>query len=567
MAPADAVPALAALLPNEHLASWARIALEAIPDRAVDAALRDALTTLNGRQAIGVINSIGVRRDADAVDELSNRLTDSNADVASAAAVALGHIGTEPATTALRQALADSPAPVRSAVAEGCILCAEKLLADGKSDEAAQLYDEVRNADVPKPRILEATRGAIIARQAEGIPLMAELLESGDRALFRLGLTTSRELLGGEVTDALVTTLGKTTPERQALLMEAFADRDDIAALPAVLEAAGSGPVAVRVAALEALKRLGNASCVPSLLEIAVEADEQVAEAAKAALEGLPGDDVNADLVARLPKAKGKMRQLVIEAVGLRRIDAVPALLEAANDSDAEVRSAALTALGSTVGLGNLSVLIERVVTPTNTDDQQAAGQALRAACIRLPDQDACAKKLEEAMSRASASVKNNILEILGAMGGTESLRVIGASAKDGTPELQDTASRLLGEWMTVDAASTLLDVAKTPNATYRIRALRGYLRLARQFRMPDKQRAEMCRNALQAATRDDEKTLVMEVLDRYPSVDTLKVAVEAAKDPAVKKQATATAKVIAEQLDGNASEVKKLLSQLGSDQ
>ncbi len=275
---------------------------------------------------------------------------------------------------------------------------------------------------------------------------------------------------------------------------------------------------------------------------------------------------MNADLVARLPKAKGKMRQLVIEAVGLRRIDAVPALLEAANDSDAEVRSAALTALGSTVGLGNLSVLIERVVSPTNTDDQRAAEQALRAACIRLPDQDACAKKLEEAMSRASASVKNNILEILGAMGGTESLRVIGASAKDGTPELQDTASRLLGEWMTVDAASTLLDVAKTPNATYRIRALRGYLRLARQFRMPDKQRAEMCRNALQAATRDDEKTLVMEVLDRYPSVDTLKVAVEAAKDPAVKKQATATAKVIAEQLDGNASEVKKLLSQLGND-
>ncbi len=254
----DAVPALAALLPNEHLASWARIALEAIPDRAVDKALRDALTTLNGRQAIGVINSIGVRRDADAVDELSNRLTDSNADVASAAAVALGHIGSEPATTALRQALADSPAPVRSAVAEGCILCAEKLLADGKSDEAAQLYDQVRNADVPKPRILEATRGAIIARQTEGIPLMAELLESGDRALFRLGLTTSRELLGGEVTDALVTTLGKTTPERQALLMEAFADRDDIAALPAVLEAAGSGPVAVRVAALEGAQASGQ---------------------------------------------------------------------------------------------------------------------------------------------------------------------------------------------------------------------------------------------------------------------------------------------------------------------
>ncbi len=36
----QAVPALAALLDDEQLAAWARIALEAIPDPAADAALR-----------------------------------------------------------------------------------------------------------------------------------------------------------------------------------------------------------------------------------------------------------------------------------------------------------------------------------------------------------------------------------------------------------------------------------------------------------------------------------------------------------------------------------------------
>src|SRR5688500_12479056 len=46
---ADAVPALAALLPDKELASWARIALEAIPDPAADDALRDALNKLEGR--------------------------------------------------------------------------------------------------------------------------------------------------------------------------------------------------------------------------------------------------------------------------------------------------------------------------------------------------------------------------------------------------------------------------------------------------------------------------------------------------------------------------------------
>src|SRR5206468_571066 len=105
----DAVPELAKLLANERLNSWARIALEAIPGKEVDEALRKAAESLQGRLLVGVLNSIGVRRDAAAVELLSGRLKDSDADVASAAAVALGHIGNGAAAKPLRQALATAP--------------------------------------------------------------------------------------------------------------------------------------------------------------------------------------------------------------------------------------------------------------------------------------------------------------------------------------------------------------------------------------------------------------------------------------------------------------------------
>src|ERR1044071_342608 len=49
----DAVPALAALLSNADLASWARIALEAIPDSAADDALRAAMGNLQGKLLVG----------------------------------------------------------------------------------------------------------------------------------------------------------------------------------------------------------------------------------------------------------------------------------------------------------------------------------------------------------------------------------------------------------------------------------------------------------------------------------------------------------------------------------
>src|ERR1035437_7463411 len=84
----DAVPVLAPLLADPQLASWARIALEAIPDAAAAGALREALGKLQGRLLTGAINSIGVRRDAKAVPGLLEKLKDADADVASAAAEA-----------------------------------------------------------------------------------------------------------------------------------------------------------------------------------------------------------------------------------------------------------------------------------------------------------------------------------------------------------------------------------------------------------------------------------------------------------------------------------------------
>ena len=174
------MPALAALLADEELASWARIALEAIPGPEADEALREAMGKVEGRLLIGVINSIGVRRDAEAVDGLAERLKDADADVASAAAVALGQIGNAPATKILRASRWPAPPP-RSArrSPKGASCVPRRLLAEGKADEAAKLYDEVRKADVPKQRVVEATRGAILARQSAGVPLLVEQLRVG----------------------------------------------------------------------------------------------------------------------------------------------------------------------------------------------------------------------------------------------------------------------------------------------------------------------------------------------------------------------------------------------------
>jgi HEAT repeat protein len=563
----EAVPELAKLLADEQLASWARIALEAIPDSAADEALRKATDTLKGRLLVGTINSIGVRRDTNAVDPLITRLKDQDAEVASAAAVALGRIGNAAATKTLRQSLAGATVPVRTAVAEGCILCAERLMADGKANDAVEIYDEVRRADVPKQRILEATRGAILARKTDGIPLLIEQLRSTDKGFFQIGLSTARELSGREVADALGAEVAHTKPERAALLLYVLADRKDSVVSPAVLETAKNGDKQVRIAAIGVIGHSGDAASVSTLLEIATDADAELAQSAKTAIADLPGENVNKEIAARLPQAEGKALAVLIEVVGQRRIEVTAPLVKALDHSDTAIRSAALTALGETVGPKEVSVLLSQVLAPKNPSDAQVAARALQAACIRMPDREACAADLAAAMPRASLSTKSNLLAILGAMGGSKALETIAVAMKSGDEELQDTGSRVLGQWMSVDAAPVLLDLAKTASSSkYQVRALRGYIRLVRQFQMPEAQRAEMCQKALEASGRADERKLVLAVLKRYPSVDTLKVAVKATEVPALREDASVVVMAIAEKLGDKSTEARDLLAKIGLD-
>lgn len=91
-----AVPALAALLTHPQLAHYARFGLEPIPDPSVDEALRAALAEVKRKLLVGVINSIGHRRDTKALDAVSELLHDADSAVAQTANATLARIRPPP---------------------------------------------------------------------------------------------------------------------------------------------------------------------------------------------------------------------------------------------------------------------------------------------------------------------------------------------------------------------------------------------------------------------------------------------------------------------------------------
>jgi HEAT repeat protein len=567
---AAAVPALAPLLANPRLASWARIPLEAIPGPEASAALREAAGSLDGRLLAGVLTSLGVRGDTAALPLLAEKITARDPEVAAAAAWALGLLATPEAAAVLIGGLEKTGSPERlDTLAAAAVLCAAGLEAAGRADDAAAACEAVQAADVSPQRRAEATRGVIIAKGAAGIPLLVETLRSPTKRLANMAVFTARDLGHGAGGDAAVAAAVDETllaeveaataagiVPRAVVLIDVLAERGAGAASGPLVAglaraAALDSPKPIRLAALEALGRTGDAAVVGPLLAAAADEDPGIADTARAAVSAVSGAAVDREIVSRLAGADASMLPALVELVGRRRIDAVAALLPLAGHPDEQVRRATLVALGPTVDLANLGVLVTASTAATSDAERELARTALREASVRMADREGCAAKLAAALEKAPAEAKVMLLDVIGEVGGTKAVATMAAAARSGEAALEDAATRLLGKWMTTDAAPVLLELATAePAGRFQTRALRGYIRIARQFVLPDDERAAMCRRALAAAGEDADRKAVLEILMRYPSAATLVVAEEAAKLPGLEAEARKAAAEIRAKLE-----------------
>lgn len=343
----QAVPVLAPLLADEKLSHMARFALEPIADPAVDEALRAALGKVKGQLLVGVINSLGVRKDPAAIDLLAGFLTNTDPAVAQAAARALGCIGGA-AVQALKGNPTTQTGPNLLAVCDGLLRCAEAAPAA----DAAAIYDHLRTLpNLPLHLRVAALRGSIRSNVTQRLPLLLEIIRTEASVPAADAIRISMELPGAEVTQALVGELAAANPPKQLLLLQALGCRGDATAVPALLPLAKSGSIDLRIAALHSLVQLAAPSSLPVLASLVSDPEPAIAREALAGMIGFPGQEADAALVALLDGAAPNIRLALISAVGQRRCaSAVPALLKSSADADTEVANASRKVLRELAG-------------------------------------------------------------------------------------------------------------------------------------------------------------------------------------------------------------------------
>ena len=150
---------LGRMLTDEETSDMARYALERIPGTAVNDVLRRALRKAKGKPQVGIINSLGQRRDRKAVRALSGLVGNPDETVAVAAAAALGQIADSRATEALAAAKDKTSGKLQILVLDSYLRCADQLVVEGNRAKALAIYKELQKEGMPKPIRTAAAMG------------------------------------------------------------------------------------------------------------------------------------------------------------------------------------------------------------------------------------------------------------------------------------------------------------------------------------------------------------------------------------------------------------------------
>jgi len=333
--------------------------------------------------------------------------------------------------------------------------------------------------------------------------------------------------------------LNRCRPDRQALLLLAIADRRDVASLAAVLKAAGNGPTKLRIVAVGALERQGNILCLPVLLEAAANGDAELARAALGALTRLPGNEVDADLLSRLPQSTGKTRQALIELAGRRRIDqALPAIVASAEDPDAGVRRVAVQAIGVLGDDKQAAALVRLLQHTQNTEERADVEAALIAIGSRRGAR--CVPDLLPLARNGDSALRISALHALAAAGGPEALAAVKSAVDDEDEAVRDEAVRTLSTWPNnwpEDGGVTepLLTLAKYSRKTsYQVLGLRGYLQYVQgDKQLKDDEKVNKINEVLPLIKRPEEQRLAIGVIGLIPTGGALALLAGFAAEPA----------------------------------
>ncbi len=475
------IPVLSAMLLEPNRSHMARFALERIPDSRALEALRRALPLVAPEERAGIIGSLGARRDRQSLPLLGSHVHDRDPRVAAAAVQALANIGTSDAADMLLAAANLLEGDLRHLAQDAYVRCGFEMLRARKPRDARAVFDKAHAefADAPQVRAA-ALRGRIAAAGPNSAEAIMDALRDSDVAMQTVAAASVRDISDKRVLSAVAAESVNLPPRPRAVLIAALSETKASDITPLLIEAAQSEEAEVRMAALEALGRVGDGGATLFLIQRAMVSSGEEAQVARQSLARLRGAD--AVILEALSSGDPALRPELLKAVTARRIaDAAPLLLEQLVEARDEERALLLAALTEVAGPEHLDMILPMLLNAGAQGAESQIADVVAAAAERADSGEERVASLKEALAtEANPLARRNLYMALGKIADESALPLVVAGLEEGDASLRLAAIEALGAWPTDAPLEALRDaMTRFQDAPEGSAALSGYIRLA----------------------------------------------------------------------------------------
>jgi len=549
----SALPALAKLLKDDVTVGIACLALTTYPPGDADRVLRDGLNGVSGTSRVQILNTLGNRRDPKSFPLFIRMAGLENKETAEAAIAGLGKLGTREAADAIRL-MREKPAPgLKDVLAQAALRCAVSLQQAGDLKNAKALYaDLLESSD--STAIQRSSLTALLALDRDGgEQRIHEVLSGTNSALKPIAINAISSLPSPGASEKFSDQMLYLKPNEQVLMLDSLAARRDDAAILTLAKSVSSNESSVRCAAVNALGRIGDPYFATLLARAATTASNpEETRAVESALLNLKGGaETDKKLVDLLRSARENARLLLIKVVSRRMgPGANSVLLEETDNIDVSAAKAAFQALARTGGAAEAPVLLSRLIdlrdSAARLDAEYAAAQVLS----RIPSASQRSGLVQQALAKATTvQARNSLVGLLPNCGDAEALSLLKSLASDPEPAVSEHAIRTLAEWPDIAAWDALLAQYFRPRSeTLHGVALRGLVRLLGEANgQPDAQLVEHYKQLIAGAKTASDLKLILGALSGTAHPDTLALALPMLSNPAVRPEAQAAIRRIAE--------------------
>ncbi|MFC2167970.1 HEAT repeat domain-containing protein [Acidobacteriota bacterium] len=547
---ANSVVVLEKMLFQNETSDMARYALEKIPGAESEKALLRSLENNTKKNIVGIVSSLGQREARSAVPGLSRLLSDDDVSVAGAAAKALGWIGGREAVDVLSSALKDGNEALRFQAAFSLLKCAEKYQVLNQSQEAIDLYKKLMETHFPSPVIQAALKGLLTSDKNGAKFLLLDILKGENIDLQITAIGQIRTIFKDSEIQEVLALIPNLPVRSQIALFPVVSRFPPEQVLPVVLDAAGDESADVRIAALEALKIIGDASVVPLLVDQATQSKGREKQAAQISLWNLNGPDVNQAVILELIKVSVPSRQReLIRCVGERRIEEGKHLLfDFVSVSDPLTRQYAISNLGRIVDASDLPGLLDLFSRLDQDSDKAGLREVVSISASFITNRNRRSSAvLEKLKTIEDEQGQSDLLRVLGVLGDNRTLPLLRQALKNPNSLKYDSAVRALIEWPDSTPRDDLLGIAQTADIlSLRVLSLRSYIQMAgsERYRSPDGVIRSL-QKGLDLTERPEEKIQILALLPRFPCARAVKMAQALLLDESVQAEASLALKIM----------------------